>query len=409
MNLAYNEIVRTRNDAMGLKCVLTLSLCLLLAVPALAQQDTPTVDLIFYDDVVEGDLTQEAFYDWWQLQAEEGDVIAVDMVASDGLAPLLGILNPSGDLVARSDSDGDAEINGTVSLEYTAAVSGQHTIVPTRVGNLDGTTTGHYALQVRRANPVTTFVNPYQQVVFPCEGFEATTVATLEFAEDPEQASSYRITVYGLDGLEPVIRINIETPEPFELCNMNADRTVGDTFTLPGDETRTVQENQLNTVSQLILNGAEQMGTVRVTLGSVNGAPGRYMAILEGFNIADRLDRDFLTARIGPLAAQSTSLLVYMVAAENSRVDPQVELLDAAVVCDDAGRRGCEDVPSFDGAGATIHEGEGTTIRGDRFEAGLRLAPANPDPLAIELRSFNGSTTGDYAIVVIGELPPRPG
>ncbi len=390
---------------MRLKYALLASLCLLLAVPAFAQ-DTPTVEEIVYDSVVEGDLSNEAFFDWWQLQAVEGDIIVVNMSASDGLAPLIGVLGPDGELVARSDIAGEAEVNGWAELEYTAPVSGQHTIVATRVGNVEGASTGHYLLQVRRANPDFTYDNPYQQVVFPCEDFEATTVATLEFAEDLEQATSYRITVYGLDGLEPVIRVNIETQD-FELCNVNADRTVGDTFTLPGEETRTVEEDQLAAVSQLILDGADEMGIVELTLGSARGLPGRYMAVIEGFNIANSFDADTITARVGPLAAQSTSMLVYMVAAENSRLDPQMELLETGLVCDDAGRRGCEDVPSFNGAGATIHEGEGTTILGDRFDAGLRLAPGNPDPLGIEMRSFNGNTVGDYVIVVIGELPPR--
>lgn len=391
---------------MLVKYALLASLCLLLVVTTFAQ-DTPTVEEIVYDAVVEGDLTNEAFFDWWQLEAVEGDIIVVNMTASNGLAPLIGILGPDAELMARSDRDGEAEVNGSAELEYTALVSGQHTIVATRDGNIEGTSTGHYVLQVRRANPVSTYNNPYQQVVFPCEDFEATTAATLEFAEDVEQATSYRITVYGLDGLEPVILVNIDTPQVFELCNVNADRTVGDTFTLPGEETRIVQESQLATVSQLILDGADEMGIVRVTLGSARGLPGRYMAVIEGFTIVNAFDRDALTARVGPLAAESTSLLVYMVAAENSRLDPQVELLETGLVCDDAGRRGCEDVPSFNGAGATIHEGEGTSIVGDRFDAGLRLAPGNPDPLGIELRSFNGNTTGDYVIVVIGELPAR--
>jgi hypothetical protein len=390
---------------MRVKYALLASLCWLLAVPVLAQ-DSPTVEDIAYDAVVEGDLSNEAFYDWWQVQAGEGDIIVVNMAASGGLAPLIGVLDPGGDLVARSDMNGEAEVNGTSQLEYTTLVSGQHTIVATRVGNIEGTTTGHYVLEVRRANPPVTYDNPYQQVVFPCEDVEATTAATLEFAEDVEQAADYRITVYGVDGLEPVIRVNIESQD-FELCNINADRTVGDTFTLPGEATRTVEEEQLASVSQLILSGAEEMGIVRLTLGSARGLPGRYMAVIEGFNIVNGFDSDVITARIGPLAAESTSMLVYMVAAENSRLDPQVELLETELVCDDAGRRGCEEVPSFSGAGATIHEGEGTTLAGDRLDAGLRLAPGNPDPLAIELRSFNGNTTGDYAIVVIGGLPAR--
>lgn len=391
---------------MSVKRVLLVGLCLLVAARALAQ-DTPSAEDIAYDDVVEGDLSNEAFYDWWHVQATAGDVMVVNVTASDGLAPLIGILDPSGDLVARSDTEGDAEVNGTAEVEYTASQSGQYTIVPTRVGNEAGTTTGHYVLQLRRANAVFTYENPYQLVEFPCGDFQATTAATLEFAEDAEQASSYRITVYGVDGFEPMILVHTDTPQVFDFCNANADRAVGDTFTLPGEEMRTVEADQLDTVSQLLLNGADEAGIVRATIGSANGAPGRYMAIIEGFNIANRLDRDFLSVRVGPLAAQSTSLLVYMVASGNSRLDPQVELVDPQVVCDDAGRRDCEDVPSFNRAGATLHEGDGATLIGDPFDAGLRLTPGNPDPLGIELRSFDGNTTGDYAIVVIGELPPR--
>ncbi len=388
-----------------LRYALLLSLCALLTVPALAQ-DTPTVEQVSYDDVVEGDLSNDAFYDWWQLEVIAGDVIVVSMAASDGLAPLIGILDPGGDLVARSDLEGEAEPNAAVELEYTAAATGQHTIVATRAGNIDGMTTGHYVLRIRRANPRPVYENPYQQVVFPCEDFEATTAATFEFAEDAGQADDYRITVYGLDGFEPVILVKIES-QSFEFCNVNADRVVDDTFTFPGEETRTVQADQLHTASQLTLAGADQMGNVQVTIGGARGVPGRYMAFIEGFQIADGFDADFLLARIGPLAAASTAMDVYMVAAENSRLDPQVELLLAGVICDDAGRRGCEDVPSFNRAGATIHEGAGTTIAGDRFDAGLRLTPGNPDPIGIELRAFDGNTTGAYVIVVIGELPPR--
>lgn len=149
------------------------------------------------------------------------------------------------------------------------------------------------------------------------------------------------------------------------------------------------------------------MGNVELTLAGARGVPGRYMAIIEGFNIADRLDRDFVSVRLGPLTADSTSLLLYMVAEENSRLDPSVEWLEAGQVCDDAGRRDCADVPSMDGAGATLHDDPGANILGDRFDAGLRLTPGNPDPIGIELRAFRGDTTGDYSLVVIGELLPR--
>jgi hypothetical protein len=111
--------------------------------------------------------------------------------------------------------------------------------------------------------------------------------------------------------------------------------------------------------------------------------------------------------RIGPLAAESTSLSVYMVAAQNSRLDPFMILPDTGETCDDSGRTGCDTLPTFSGAGAVLHEGDGTTLRGDRSDAGLLLTPGNPDPMAVELSSRDGDTRGAYALVLIGELPPR--
>jgi hypothetical protein len=384
---------------------LSLVVVMLILASSVSAQDEPTVLDIAYDDVVEDDLSSEAFFDWWYLQATSGDVIRVTMTASDGLAPLIGILSPSGDLVARSDGDGEAEVNGIAQVEYAAVEDGQHTIVATRVGNQQGTTTGHYTLELRRINPEASYENPYQLVEFPCEDTTATTVATLEFAEDVEQADLYRITVYGVDDFEPVILVNIAAQD-FQLCNIDAAQTIGDTFTLPGEETRTVAAEGEQFASQLVLSGAELMGTVELTIAGARGVPGRYMAIIEGFNIADRLDLDFVSVRLGPLTADSTSLLLYMVATENSRLDPSMEWLEAGQVCDDAGRRDCADVPSIDDAGAIIHDIPGATVVGDRFDAGLLLTPGNPDPIGIELRAFRGDTTGDYSLVVIGELPP---
>jgi hypothetical protein len=384
---------------------LILLLLLLSAAPLLAQDTSLSAD-ISYGSVVEDTLTEEAFFDWWTIQAGAGDQMVVDMAASGGLEPLLGILDSGGTLVTRSE---EGAPNSTITLEYTVPTAGQYIIVATRAGNQNGTSTGTYSLRVRRANAPVQTVNDLQDVTFRCESYEVTTAATLRFAEDRQPDLSHRVTVYGLDGFQPVIRFYTDQPQPFELCNTNADETIGDTFTLPGEEPRTITADQLDTVSQMVVSGAEEAGTLIFTIGSRDGAPGRYMAIIEGFSIEPRDDVDALDARIGPLAAQSTSLLVYMVAAPNSRLDPFMLLPgeETDLTCDDAGRRGCLDVLSFDGAGAVIHEGGGTELIGDRSDAGLLLTPGNPDSMVIELSSRDGRTHGGYALVVIGELPPR--
>ena len=387
------------------KVSLIIGLCILLAVPVLAQDtDVETVAPINIDDVVEDSLTQKAFFDWWQVQAIEGDILVLDMAASGGLQPLIGILDIGGTLAARSP---DGAADSTVSLEYTVPADGQYTIVATRVGNADGSSTGSYSLRLRRANAAPLPNNPYQDVTFRCEDYDVTTATTLVFQEDPAKGLKHRITVYGIDGFQPVIRLNVDVPEPYELCNTDAARTVGDTFTLPGEAARAITETTQNTASQLLINGAEEAGIITITIGSKDGQPGRYFAIIDGFSIEPATDVDAIEARVGPLAAKTTAIQMYMIAGENSRIDPLMYRPDTDETCDDAGRKGCEGVISFTGAGATLNEGTGATFTGDRSDAGLLLNPGNPDPMVIEFGSRDGRTHGGYALVLIGELPPR--
>ncbi len=376
-------------------------------LPVLAQdnQDTVTVTDIAYDDVVKDTITNGAFYDWWRIQALAGDVMVVDMGGSDGLAPLLGILDSSGTLAARSI---DGEPNQSVSMDFTVPADGEYTIVATRVGNKDGTTTGGYALRVRKANPPNQNTNSdqYEAVTFPCRDFEATNAVSLHFAEEPRPNLKYRITVYGVDGFVPVIRLQFDVPgqEPFDKCNTNANATLTDTFTVPGEAERSITKDTLATVSQLIFTGADKAGIVHITIASKNGAAGRYFAVIDGFNIDAPANTDLYDIRMGPLA-KLTPLTVYMVAAENSRLDPYIKWASDNMECDDAGRGDCKNVPSFNKAGVILHEGGGMTIVGDRSDAGLTVAPGTSDIMTLEMGSRLGETYGDYVLVLLGQLP----
>lgn len=379
------------------------------AITAAQNTDLPVVLDIRYDQTVEETITAAAFYDWWVLDAEEGDILVIDMQARNGLEPLIGLLDPSGTLVARSD---DGLPDSTVTLEYTTPSTGKYTIVATRVGNQRGLTTGAYSLRLRRANAVPLPAeNPYQDVTFPCEGGEATTAATLKFADDPVPGLRYRLTVYGSDGFRPVIRVSFDRPDtgkPFELCNTDALRTVGDMFTLPGQETQTITEATLDRASQLSLTGADGMGTITLTIGSLNDQPGSWVALIEGFSIDPKDDVDTIEVRIGPLAALSSTLSVYMAANPDSRLDPFLAWPDGSLACDDAGRGGCANVPTFTGASFLLNEGKGLNLKPDRSDAGLVLAPGTPDPMTLEMSSRSGNTYGGYTLILIGQLPPRP-
>lgn len=388
----------TRNYLM---CVL---LALLLAVPVYAQQDLPVSDSINYDDGVSDNLTARAFWDWWLLQAEEGDKIVAEMTGAGGLQPLLGILDPDGTLVARSV---DGEINGTIKLEYTTLTAGEYTIVATRVGNENGTTTGPYSLLVRRANEAPLRPNPYQEVIFRCQDFEAANAATIVFGDDPEQAGSYLISVYGLDGFRPVIRVHLGALD-FTDCARDTQAIAGSIFGFPGEEPFTLVENYEEIAAQLFIPNAAPAGEVTFTVGSAGSATGRFMAVIHGLRL-ETADVDSIRVGQGPLAALKP-LVIYMIADSGSRLDPALTFAagePAGPVCDDAGRRGCEGVPAPDGVYVFLAE-QGVEIKPDPFDAGLLLPAGTPQLHEIELNSFNKNAAGTYSIVLIGELAPRP-
>lgn len=386
------------------KILLCLIIALLLTLPVSAQEDLPVSDSINYDDTVFETLTARSFWDWWLLQAAEGDEIVAEMTGEQGLEPLLGILDPNGTLVARS---ADGEVNGKVTLEYKAPTAGEYTIVATRVGNENGTSLGSYSLVVRRSNEAPVRVNPYQEVTFRCQNYEVTNAATIVFADDEEQAPSYIIAIYGLDGFRPVIRAELGALN-FTDCSRDTQHMGGSIFALPGEEPFTLVENFDEIAAYLFIPNGAPAGEITFTIGSEDGAPGRYMAVIHGFTIGED-DEDFIRLSQGPLAALRP-LTMYMIAESSSRLDPALAFLnpdERGAICDDAGRRGCEGVPSPDGLYIFLAE-RAVEIKPDPFDAGLVLPPGTPKFREIELGSFNGNATGSYAIVLIGELPPRP-
>jgi hypothetical protein len=383
---------------------------LLVAVLALVApvhaQGAPQVAPIAYDQSVSETITNEAFYDWWQLDVQQGDDIVVDMQGADGLAPLIGILAPGGDLKAHSD---DGQPGGKVELEYTADADGKYTIVATRVGNANGTTTGSYTLLVRRANPGATAGNDRVEVEFRCKDVLGITAAMISFTENAPEGTLYRLSIYGLDGFQPVVRFYIESQNYTE-CPTQGKSTQGDQLMLPGETPITISADQtVNTVQHVIRSNA-QIGQVQLTIGTKDGTSGRYVAVIEGFSVTRSQGVDTIQARLGPLARSST-MFVYMIKSPGVRLDPYVSLenadLSKVITCDDAGRRGCEDVPSMVGDGVRFAS-DSTFLIGDRFDAGLKLAPGNTDPLYIDMGSRQGDTEGSYGVLIMGEMPPQP-
>lgn len=389
---------------MILKLLILLMAALLVTMPLAAQDDLPITDIIQYDDEVSETLTERAFWDWWVVQADMGDELVVDMFAHETLEPLIGLLDPSGALVARSE---DGTAGGRVTLEYTTPAAGEYTIVATRAGNENGTSAGAYDLRLRRANAVEDRANSYQQVSFRCQDYEVTNVVTLQFAEDSEQATFYVISVYGYDGFEPVIRIHVSTLD-VEDCSRDSQGVSGNIYAIPGEEAVTLEGPTLS-AAQLTINGASEAGLVTLTIGSADGTTGRYVAFIDGFFIGED-DEDSIRIGQGPLAAVEP-LTVYMVAGKTERLDPTIRLAEGeadetVMICDDAGRRGCEGVPSPLGLAVKVVTSFSDYVA-DRFDAGVVLPAGPPQLRTLEFNSFSNRTTGRYALVLMGELPER--
>ena len=376
------------------KTILTLAAGLLLLQPALAQDDdVPRSDTIPINAVVSDSITDVAFYDWWIVQVAAGETLVIEMRAGPTLAPLVGLLDPG----------------GTVRLEHTAAASGEHIVVATRVGNRAGDTRGTYELAVRRPGDLPARDSVYQQVTFRCDRVEVANAVTLQFAEDPEQYSGYIISVYGLDAFVPMIRIELENMNVTD-CSRNPQGMAGDVVALPGLEPFTVAGPLLDQAAQLKIIGTVYPGPVTLTVGSADSAPGRFVVVVQGFQIDPASDRDYIQVSQGPLAARRP-LALYMVADKRSRLDPALSLpaglaAERALACDDAGGRRCRALPSTEGLRIAVTS-SGAAVAGGRFDAGLLLAAGAPQLLPVELGSFQRATSGRYALVLLGELPPR--
>ncbi len=375
--------------------LLMVVLLLLIAPGVVARaQDTTTMQPISYGQAVSGTITDDQFFAHWRFVTGAGDHLQIQMTGADGLRPLIGLLGPDGSLIARSD---DGDIDGTVELDFTAPAIDEYRIVATRVGNQDGTTTGTYTLRIDRLNPQPTRDPAYQDVTFLCGTVEATALVSFHFAREPEDNGAYSLRVYGLDGFQPVIRVQTGGDDT---CTRDPADAVGDVITLPGE--RPITLTSASATAQIVLTSENaDPGAMLITIGSADDQPGRYLAVIGGFTIEPSTDTDDYAIRLAPRPAHDGApLLVYAVGL-NNRLDPGIS--GDLGTCDDAGRRGCEDIPSFDGAGV-IFNGD-TRALGDRFDAGMRITDA--DQHYLQVLSFSGTTHGDYALFLLGSLPPR--
>jgi hypothetical protein len=387
---------------------------LLMASAVSAQQGsfTPSGDIFYGEDIADR-IDDERFFDAWRFFARAGDIFIIRMSASEGLAPLIGVLSPGGDLLITS---GATPPNSEATVRFTAPNDGFYLIIATRMGNENGSTVGAYTLRLDWINPPPTRDPAYQDVIFDCAGQPAATVLTILMYPDPGIALTVR--AYGFDGFEPALAYRYRVSG--ESGCTTAPAPDGDVIVLPGRPPRTT-DSALPSAA-LVAPPSDDYAEIRLVLGGLNDAPGRFLLAISGLRINQTpptdargvpipIDMDDIWLRMGPRVSTSAEgIAVYMIAADGARLDPFMRPFEQEAGCDDAGRRAaagrdCTDVPAIIGAGVAFSDG--LRYLADRFDAGQIIPPGDTTPHYYALTTLNRSTYGDYAVIILGELPPR--
>jgi len=386
----------------------------MLVIPTLAQEPEPTDQVnfydIFYDVPVQGRITDTTYFDFWRFSAMAGDEIIVRMKGEGGLAPLIGIAGSNREVIVRSDMDEnggqlpDAEPNTTVELRFTVPINGEFSIVATRAGREAGSTQGDYTLVITRANSADIQrEQALQAVEFRCNEDIVTSALNIQLP-NPSQPTTYRLTVYGLGDFDPAIRIFAGLEDEYKYCTTDGQNTIGDEVAFW--DTPTIVIDESSKTAQYSLNSVGELGQLTFTIASVSGGRGQYIAVLEGLTLTEVNQVNPMDAQIGAVALGS-SFIIYMLKSPETRIDPFMaqSLFDGSLIsCDDAGGRGCDAIPSA--STIAISLSDGTEIHGDRFSAGLELTPEGLELLNLQFMSRAVNATGDYTVIIIGELAP---
>jgi len=389
-----------------------VSVCLLLyaiTIPLSAQNDEDADQItdipIGYDSEVSDTITDASFFDLFRFSGSQGEVVVITVTATEGLAPLIGLLNPQREIIGASE---EGAPNSRVELELTLPESGEFVINVTRAGRDEGTTTGAYTLLLRRASGGEVQINPLQPVTFRCGVDVVTTVATVEFSQPTDAPLQFE--VYGFDDFRPYIRLVLDVQDGFDECSDDSQRMGGISVLLPDGETLTLSGDAPANAASFGVSGIPNVTRVQINIGTADGDAGRYVLVIRGLRVDRAGDEDVLDVRLGPLVAESTTMQVYMVADGPSRIDPYLALFAGddpdtpTLTCDDAGLRECDNILTMDGAGVTYADGEDSII-GNRFSAGIEIATGDIESVGLRASSRAESATGAYALMIIGEMP----
>lgn len=385
-------------------------LCLMLTLFASvsAQEDSVTVEEIFPGAAVFDTITVESFYDRWEFYASAGDQYSAEMIASDGLAPLIGLQDNSGDIVTASNlfDDGsiiDAEPDGRAMIFFEIPTDGIYALIATRAGMADGATTGSYSLVLNLLGTDEETISDHLDVSFRCGADIVTSALGIYIEDASENTREFHVSVFGFDDFTPVLRIggNDGLTNPPCLLAETLDSPLDFILTLADGETQTFDRVPPQRARYDF--DMQQPGNPFITIAAPAGASGYYAVYLRGLGIETPNDIDRITLFSGP-RAKDAPIWLWMLAEGLTRLDPFMSVLDGLPYCNDIGLRTCRTAVA--NSGILAADPAATVLTTDRLDAAVLIDTQSIEPVTIALMSGSTQTTGSYGVWIFGYFPP---
>lgn len=387
-------------------CLACLLIAVCTGVAAAQEADSATTTVILPGTEVTGVISAGALFDVWQFEGRAGEEYRVEMTGADGLAPLVGLRNSTGDIVVASNilADGsiaDSEPNGSALLLFEIPADGSYALITTRAGASTGATTGSYTLRfdlVRQPEPTP---DTQADVTFRCGGDVLPAAVALVVGDQSEKGDGLTVSVFGLDGFVPVVRLD-QGDGQAPCADESASLTPDEWFiaSLPNDTEITIDDSN-NEASALLRHEFDDTPVpVTLTIGARDALSGALVVVVEGLAIEREGDTDAVRIQPGPRARSST-VTVWMLKDGFSRLDPLIALADG-LACADVGLRTCD--TALRGASVSLHNGAETVWQTDRLDSVGRLTLDELAGVEAVLSSGNPRTTGGYTLVIYVEL-----
>ncbi len=382
---------------------------------ASAQENDPVDAPLEQDVPVYETLTSVAFFDLWRFYAVAGEQYQLTMDGGDGLAPLIGVRGASGDVFIASNrlSDGtllDAEPDGQAMVTFKAPETGELVVIATRAGSQDGTTIGSYRLILTFITTQPDPVDPYMDVSFRCKSELAESVAYIEVGDASEVGDVLRLTVWA--SFRPVIRVGDGQAAEGETSCILPDEESGLRGAITGENIPLGALSFAATDAQVLGHTATfeipfevANGQVGLTIGSLDGTVGVFVAQVDGLSLETAEDYDAIILRHGPFAKEGTLRLIAQ-RDPNSRLDIQLvldEQTDGVTVCEDWGLRSCE-LGDWRSADMAYNS---DILRFDALDATVEMATGAADPVFLSVFGGNPNALGRYSLWLISGVSSK--